>query len=117
MFKMRPEQFEELDRGWRVNFHRYLADLYREHLPQITAHFDEASLLERIAAADGKARTYGIRTQRGIAQYVGLALVNGPDFDEHPRIQYYFRMPGATPDEKMQLLTDRCAELEEPSRG
>jgi hypothetical protein len=113
MFKMRAEQFEELERAWQADFHQYLAGIYREHLPVVTAPLDDATLLQRVVAADKKARAHGIETKRGIAQYVGIALVNGPDFDEHPEIQRYFQMPGATPDEKMQYLTDRCAELEQ----
>jgi hypothetical protein len=117
MFKLRDDQVDTLDATWRDDFHRRLAALYRQSIPQATAPLDEPTLLRRIAQADEKARGHGIRTERGIAQFVGLSLLNGPDFDEHPRIRSYLAMPGATPDEKMQLLVDRCAELERHAGG
>lgn len=113
MLELRSEQIEVLGRAWRSNLCGRLAVLYREYLPEATAPLDDEALARRISAAEQKARGHGIITERGIAQYVGLSLVNGPDFDENQRIRDYLRMPGATPDQKMQFLIDRCAELDE----
>lgn len=117
MFKVRHSQIEQMSTARRAELHRRIAELYRHHLPEITAPWDDPELLRRVEQADRKAIGLGIQTERGISQYVGFALANGPDFDEHPQINAYFQAPGSTPDEKMQLLTDRCAALEQAAHS
>ncbi|MEW4568322.1 hypothetical protein AB1L88_10680 [Tautonia sp. JC769] len=117
MFTMRHSQLEQMSTARRAGLHRRIAELYRQHLPELTASWDDAELLHRVAQADRKAIGLGIQTERGISQYVGFALANGPDFDEHLQIKAYFQAPGLTPDEKMQLLTDRCSAIEQAQRS
>ncbi|WP_169978643.1 hypothetical protein [Tautonia rosea] len=116
MFRLRRSQLDQISSARRVKLHQRIAERYRHHLPEITAPWDDQELLRRVEQADRKAMSLGIQTERGISQYVGFALVNGPDFDEHPQIKAYFQSSGLTPDEKMQLLTDRCASLEQSQR-
>ncbi|WP_152051609.1 hypothetical protein [Tautonia marina] len=116
MFTFRRSQLDQMSSARRAALHRRIAELYRRHLPEITTPWDDSELLRRVEQADRKAISLGIQTERGISQYVGFALVNGPDFDEHPQIKAYFQAPGSTPDEKMQMLTDRCAALEQAQR-
>ncbi|HYO54469.1 hypothetical protein [Archangium sp.] len=55
-------------------------------------------LLARVGVAHLKAVKYGIQTQRGISQFVGLALTAGADFDETPAVRACLERPCVSPD-------------------
>lgn len=112
MLRIRPEQALALEEGWRASFHARLARLYRESLPDVTAPLDEPSLLSRIAEADAAALRFGIRTERGIGQFVGVSLVLGPHFHEHPRFRDYMTGDAMDRDRKMDRLMECLAELD-----
>jgi len=117
MITIRPEQAAALDRAWRADFHRRLADLYRHELADLTSSLDEPALLARIAEADKRAMSHGVQTERGISQFVGLSLVLGADFDQHPRVREYLARDGRNQDHKMDLLVDSLAEIEQQQLG
>jgi hypothetical protein len=64
-------------------------------------------MLRRIAAADAKARSYGIVSERGIGQFAALGFIAGPDFDERPKVRRYLTHPGIEPHHKIQSVAER----------
>jgi len=117
MITIGEEQAAVLDRAWRTDFHRRLEALYRQELTELTNSLDEPALLARVAEADTRAMSHGVRTERGISQFVGLSLVLGADFDQHPRVREYLVQDGRNQDHKMDLLVDCLAEIERQDRG
>jgi hypothetical protein len=112
MLQIRPEQMAEFDKAVRRNFHQRLLAHYRQHLPEVTASWDDATLAQRIADADRRASLHGIRSERGIARFVGIALVAGPEFDNIPEVRACLDRPGVDPEVKIDLLVDCLTELE-----
>lgn len=93
-----------MDQAIRTRFHRELVALFRTRLPDETHGIDDAALLALVIDADHRAATYGIDTERGIAEFVGLTLIGGKSFDLRPRMHRYLtdsRIPAIT---KLDLL-------------
>lgn len=114
MLEIRDAQMREFERAARANFHRRLTTLFRQELPEKTKDLDDATLLSRIAAADVKAQSHGIETERGIARFAGISLLAGPDFDEAPPVKEFLNYPGLKPDERIELLSEQLAEYQLP---
>ncbi len=106
MFTIRKDQLAALEDSWRADFYRRMAARLREFLPEQTRPLDDATLLARVADGDRRARKYGIQTERGIVQFLGLTFMAGPRFDELPQVQAYLRFPDLHPDRKMDILVD-----------
>lgn len=111
MLKVSGEQMVALDEAWREQFNRQLATLFRESIPEATGALSSEELLARVGAAHQKAMKYGIQTQRGVSQFVGLALTAGPDFDETPAVRTCLEKPLVSPDYTLNLLVDQLAGL------
>lgn len=111
---IRPEQMASMDEAMQKRYHEELRKLLREQSPDLVATLDDATLLERIAAAEEKARAYGVKTGEGILAYVGLSLTAGARFDEDPKIQPFLRRPGEDPDAKIHWLFTRILETLQP---
>ena len=76
--------------------------------------FDKPTLLNRIKAAIPRARKLGIHTPEGILRFIGLTLAAGSAFDENPAVEKFLRMPGASPDVKIQRLVQLVSERLNP---
>jgi hypothetical protein len=111
---IRPEQMASMDEAMQNRYHEELRKLLREQSPDLVAKLDDATLLERIAAAVGRARGYGVQTGEGILAYVGLSLAAGAKFDDDPKIQPFLRRPGEDPDAKIHWLFTRILESLQP---
>ena len=71
---------------------------------------DDATMLRLIAEDDEKAQSYGIVTEKGISQFVGLSFLAGADFDEMPNTNRFLRDPRIDPHHKIDVLVDYLAE-------
>jgi hypothetical protein len=106
MLRIRPEQFAAFDADIRSRYHRSLLEYYRDTIPEAVARFDDATLLARIAAADERGRRWGIALQDAMAQFIGLDLVIGEQFDAPQDVRRYFEAPGMSMDMKVYVLAD-----------
>ena len=56
-------------------------------------------------------------SERGIAQFVALSFVAGPDFDDRPKAQRYLKEPRIEPHHKIATLFDYLVERGRYKRG
>lgn len=103
MFTIRSAQHETLYQGVRAPFHGRVLRFVRSTLPARTDKMDDATLLKRIATLDAKAVGLGLRTERGITQFVSMDLMV-PNFSDTPAAEKYLRLPVLDPDRRMDLL-------------
>jgi hypothetical protein len=101
------------DKSAKAEFHRRLARFLRAEVPEATAAFEDAGLLQRIAESERRASTYGIESDAGIAQFACLTFVAGPAFDEIPEVREYLQEQGMDPEKKLEELVDYLAALED----
>src|ERR1051326_2940134 len=107
---IRKEQMIELDKDFRHRFHQRLLIMFRAQLSYATKSLDDQAMLRRIAEADVKARSYGIVSERGIAQFAALSFIAGPKFDERPKAHRYLTYPQIEPHHKIATLFDYIVE-------
>jgi hypothetical protein len=111
MFRLRQQQVDAFENESRERFRERLAVFFRSSLPERTTSLSDSALRERIADGDQRARTYGLVTEQGIAHFVGLSLIMGPCFDEHPAINGYLQSrPEVRPERKIEALTAALAD-------
>jgi hypothetical protein len=107
---IRSEQLARMDEALQKRYHDELRKVLCEQSPQLTARLDDRALLDRIAAAAQKARSYGVRTGEGILAYVGLSIAAGPAFHDDPKISSFLKLQGDDPDVKVRWLFTRVVE-------
>ncbi len=117
MLTIRNEQMQILENEVRLQFHQRLLALLRDNLPQRTKQYDDSEMLRRIAAADKKAGSYGITSERGIAKFVALSFLAGPNFDEGPKARRFLTYPRVEPHHKIDTLFDYLVERSQQAEG
>jgi hypothetical protein len=115
--KIRVEQMAALEQDFRHRWRLSLIPSLRGCLPLWTDPLDDATMVRRIAEADEKAQSYGIVTEKGISQFVGLSFLAGADFDERPNTKRFLRDPRIDPHHKIDVLVDYLAECGSDSGG
>src|SRR5205823_10895114 len=68
MLRIRPEQYDALDADMRSRYCKSLLKFYRDTISQTVAPYDDATLLNRIVAAEGRGRQWGIALQDEIGR-------------------------------------------------
>jgi len=104
---IRPEQITVLSEALRRRYYEQVCQFLRTRFPDITSRFDERTLLERVSVSGQTARTYGIRTARGMLAFVALSLIVGTKFDSDPQIRSFLQLPGDDPDSKIKWLLSK----------
>lgn len=107
---IRSEQLAGMDETMQKRYHEKVCNLLREQSPQLTARFDDRTLLDRVAAAVWKADKYGLSTGEGILAFVGLSLAAGPRFHDNPAIRRFFETKADDPDLKIRWLFAKVIE-------
>ena len=107
---IRSEQLARMDDAQQRQYHEELRKLLTEQFPQLTAGFDDAELIARIATATPRARAYGIRTNDGMLAYVGLSIAAGPTFHDDPKIRRFLELKNDDPDVKIRWMLNRVVE-------
>ena len=102
--RIRSEQLQTLDDAARADLYQRLAAYLRRQLPAATGGLSDSALLERIAAAAGKAVGYGVKTDAAVSEFVCISFAAGERFDEMPEVQAYLSQPSMTPDLKVRML-------------
>ncbi|MFO0961199.1 MAG: hypothetical protein U0800_27780 [Isosphaeraceae bacterium] len=101
MFVIRSDQQLALEAAARAPFHARVLAFLRSTLDDRTRHRTDSELLGLIEAGDRQATALGLRTERGIAQFVALTLMLGPQFPEIPEVRLYLDRPYPDPDTKI----------------
>ncbi len=107
MLYISKEQMARADAKARIRFHKKVRGYVREKLPKTTAHYPDSKLLAYIGKQDKVAVAHGIKSEKGIINWVCLALSYGENFYQKKQTQDFFNMPG-TPDveTRLSILTD-----------
>lgn len=91
------------------NFANRLVDYFSENFAGQRSHGGEEvparePLRELIVELVGRARSFGIETELGVAQFVVLALGYARDFDSNPRVVALLQDPDYSPDDNVQRV-------------
>lgn len=105
------EQLSAMNEMARENFHKRLIAFLREEIPEETATMDDAALRHRIVYSEQRAEPYGIESEAGIAQFVCLTFLAGPEFDAIPEVKAFLETPNEdmTSEEKLDQLVEELA--------
>jgi len=109
--RLGKEQLAAMDSAARENFRKRLIAFLREELPDETASMDDTALRQRIVYSEQRAAPYGIESEAGIAQFVCLTFLAGPEFDEIPDVKAFLETPDEelTSEEKLDQLVEELA--------
>lgn len=110
MLQIRKEQYDAFDADMRSRYCKSLLKYYRDTIAEVVAPYDDATLFNRIVAAEGRGRQWGIALQDAMARFIGLDLVMGERFDTLPEVQRLFKVPGMSMDMKIHVLSDMVQE-------
>ncbi|HEX5752138.1 MAG TPA: hypothetical protein VFZ09_38335 [Archangium sp.] len=113
MFVIDRNQMQILDALAERDFHRALMAFVRRELPDHTAHMEDAELRTFIRESQAHAERHGIESDRGVAQYVCLALETTPAFADDPNISKFLHLPGMSPEVLLEELVDLLNEMPE----
>ncbi len=104
MFKIRPDQIQEIETSRRARFHHELLALLRIQIPEQVRLYDDAALLKKIVAGHERARSFGIESERGVSRFIGLQLITSPPFDELPQVRDYLERSDIDGTDKMDFI-------------
>jgi hypothetical protein len=106
--RIRPEQVSVFERLAVADFEARAVTHLRAKLPELTAEFSDAGLVERVRACIPRAAGYGLQSQQQIMCYVDTSfLLGSPEFDTDPRHHWaghVLRSDKLAPGEKASVL-------------
>lgn len=103
-------QLRSMDPTGRVDTHHEMIGFLRDELPDDTRGFDDYGLLRLILGSEQRAARYGITSSGAVTQWVCIALLGNPKFDELPEVHEFLRDDEIEPDEKMSELVAALAD-------
>jgi hypothetical protein len=103
---IRQEQYEAFEGDIRSRYCKSLQKFFRDTIPETVASHDDATLLARILAAEGRGREWGIKLQTSMVRFIALDLLMGERFDTLPEVRRLFGAPGTSIDMKVHVLGD-----------
>lgn len=104
MLKIRKEQMDAMAyEAFARQMTEKLRSDFAEDIPEMT----DGELLERVRAAIGEGRTYGLTWESSLAPFAVLSVVLGPDFHKHPKIRGILSDQTMPPDERGNSLIHR----------
>ena len=106
MFVIRRRQVEAFDEAAARGLRERLKEFLRQEMPEQTADLSDEDLLKHIIDAEVCAAAYGIESDGGIASYVCLAMVAGPQFADLPRVAAFLKTPGTNAEQQLQDLIE-----------
>jgi len=99
---IRPEQLDAFREDRERHFHRRLTALLRRLLG------DGYEVTEEIVAwGIARARVHGVRSETAIADFTGLVVQLGGDFDQHALVRSILSDDRLTPNERVDALFAR----------
>ncbi|MDI1430657.1 hypothetical protein [Polyangium sorediatum] len=109
-----------LRRGQQKAFEPLVEDALVERIfvflrqrPEPEVHrLDDAHLRAAIRAGVAQGRSFGLTWQSSLGAFVGLSIVVGPRFHEHPAVRAILTDEAIPPDERIAALRDRLTEEE-----
>jgi len=101
MLKLPSKQIEMLNKEPTSAFHNQLMTFLRKEISEATSEMDGDALQKYIVNSEKRAEKYNINSEAGIAQFICLTFVAGPEFDEIPEVKNYLMESNIDPDEKL----------------
>lgn len=103
--RMRAEQLQAFTDAGESAFDERLTDFLRQRFPDARDENRE-QVLNSVRPQAKRARTYGLETEREIAQYVVTAWILGPEFQsDFPAAQMVLQSHALTPGAKAEWLS------------
>ncbi|MDI1448043.1 hypothetical protein [Polyangium sp. 6x1] len=104
-----------LRRGQRKAFEPLVEDALVERIfAFLRAHpaaeiraLDDTALRAAVRSGISRGRSFGLTWTSTLAAFVGLSLVVGPAFHEHPAVRAVLEDEATPPDERIALLEER----------
>jgi hypothetical protein len=109
---IRPEQFAALDAAARQTFLDRLSNDLATAFPAAAVRLQPARLRQVIAAAIERAAGYGITWESALADFAGLALQVGSDFDRHPAVRRVLEDAAIPPNLRVRALVQALSPAE-----
>jgi hypothetical protein len=103
---VRDQQMREFDSDVRRRYHLRLLQEFRANLPEVVKKYDDASLLRLIETSHRDASIYDIHTDKGLRQFITIAVIAGIDFHLEPRVHSYLELDGMSGDQRINLLSN-----------
>ena len=109
--QIRTEQMEEFSRAELTKFEARIADFLQNEFLDVQK-IPREELMPVIHEQVSKARSYGLETERQIANYVTTAWLLGRQFDiEFPAAQEILKSSEYSPDDKSEWLAQWTTEM------
>lgn len=84
MFRIRREQFEEMERAATREFHERAAEALRAALPEATADCTDDQLRKHVADSTVRAAKYQLVSEAAVSDFAFLLWLLGDDFETDP---------------------------------
>lgn len=110
MLKIRKSQLGKLTESLDAAYCGKLCNYFRVTYPDLTAKWDDTTLLQVITKSVSNGRQFNVETSKAMLRYVGLAVLVNPDFDKQADVRAFLKAPGLDPDYKVHLLSDMLIE-------
>ncbi len=109
--QIRKEQMDTFSQAELTKFETRIADFLYSEFPDVQT-IPQAELMPAIHEQVNKARSYGLETERQIANYVTTAWLLGQQFDtEFPAAQEMLKSSEYTQDDKSEWLAQWTEEM------
>ena len=112
--RIRSEQMAVFDQHATERFQRQMTTHIREQFPRETAAYDDTALYDFVGRQIEQASEYHITDRPSLAQYLNLAMIFGPHFDqsdEHPWAGEILNNPSLNSGQtKMMYLNEAARE-------
>ena len=104
--RMDSTQLSDIESKRQSSFLERLTQELRITSGESIADLDEAGLRSAVATAVDKAAAYGIVGGHGIRQFVNLAVLIDPRFDEQPDVRKFMGLADLEPNTKIGMLCE-----------
>lgn len=115
MLTIRDAQLAALGDVPREEFRQRLAMFLSTTFPEHVGRLADSDYKRFLAEAEKRANHHGVLTQRGMVQWVAIALLAGLEFDEMPAVAAVMSDIPLRPDSRVELLFRALCSL--ASRG
>lgn len=106
MLKIDPKQVAAFEDGDLEKFKQDLFDKFRFDYPDYTQRHDDDALKSIIDKSTADGIEFGLKTRRGMTQFVSLAVFLDPDLLERQEVQDLIGYSGFNADDKMEMLSE-----------
>jgi hypothetical protein len=104
VLKLTAGQKAEFEQLAKEDSQKRLAHFVRNNFGPFVAKLTDDAILAQVKEVHKKADGYGIKSNKGVVQFVSLSFVAGLSFDEIPQVQRYLKIDSIGPEAKVDML-------------